>query len=146
MNKSLQIFLINSKTRAIETEYEPGDKSTRVFKSLDAGIEVDDFVVVQTSTRHNMTVVKVVAVDVDVDFDDKTVMQWVVSKVPVEDFEALVAQESKALETISKAEKFRRRETLRKDLLADTESEVMALPIYDDGVSPNTDKGGPSKE
>ena len=130
MNYSKAIFLISNEARAILATYETGDTASRtLFKTLDPGIAVGDYVVVETCTRHHMTVCKVVETDVDVDFDDSDEIKWIIGTVRRENFDALKAQEADAIAKIRSAEKRKRRNELREALVADTE-ELKALPIY----------------
>ena len=130
MNYSKAIFLISDETRAVNVTYEQGDNASRtLFKTLDPDIAVGDYVVVQTCTRHHMTVCKVVETDVDVDFDGDEDIKWIVGTVHTADFDDLVRQEQDAITKIKSAEKRRRRKELKAALLEDAE-EIKALPIY----------------
>jgi hypothetical protein len=120
MNYSTAVFLINDAVRAITCKYEPDDRAKdSTFKTMDASIKVDDLVIVPTSTRHGFTVVKVTAVDLDVDFDCPTQMAWVVGKVDVSGYEVTLAQEQEAISAIHSAERNRKRAELKNALLAD---------------------------
>jgi hypothetical protein len=79
VDNSKIVFLINDQARAIMATYEPGAPA-EMFKTLDDSISVNDLVVVQSTTRHMMTVVKVTAVDVDVNFDSTTPLKWIVPR------------------------------------------------------------------
>lgn len=130
MNYSKAIFLISDKVRAVAVTYEEGDKAPQtLFKTLNPDIKVDDFVVVETGTRHHMTVCKVVEVDVDLDVDDDVEIKWIIGTVQTADFDSLVQQERDAIAKIKSAEKRRKREELAKSLLADAEG-LKELPIY----------------
>lgn len=119
-NQSTAVFLINDKTRAILATYEEGDSAKRtMFKTFDSEIDVDDLIIVPTDTRHKMTVCKVVEVDVDVDFNSPTRVEWVVSKIDTSEYEDVVRREKDALKTIRSAEVRREREKLKEALLAD---------------------------
>lgn len=119
-NQSTAVFLINDKTRAILATYEAGDTAARtMFKTFDPDIDVDDLIIVPTDTRHKMTVVKVVEVDVDVDFNSSTRVDWVVSRIDTDEYEEVVRREKDALKTIRSAEVRREKEKLRDALLAD---------------------------
>jgi len=126
-NESTAVFLINDAVRAVMCTYEddtpvpPGTrvKNATMFKTLDPDIEVDDLVVVPTTTRHKFTVVKVVEVDVDVDFNNPTKIDWIVQRVDTSDHEKLLASEKTALRAIRSAEQRREREKLKEALMAD---------------------------
>lgn len=131
MNYSTAIFLISDKARAIMATYESYDDAPRtMFKTLDPKIAVDDYVLVPTTTRHHMTVCKVVEVDVEPDFDAADEVQWIIGTVNTKDFNDLKAQEGDAITKIKSAEKRKKREELRKALIADAEDDLKALPIY----------------
>ena len=119
-NQSTAVFLINDKTRAILATYEEADSSPRtMFKTFDQNIDVDDLIIVPTTTRHKMTVCKVVEVDVDVDFNSSTTVEWVIGTVNTDEYQEVVRREKDALKTIRSAEVRREREKLKEALLAD---------------------------
>ncbi len=131
MNYSTVIFLINDQARAIMCTYEKGDTADRtMYKTLDKTIEVDDFVVIPTGTRHGMTVCKVVEVDVEVDLDSTTEVVWIVGTVETTDFDKIKSMEGDAIVRIKDAEKSRRREELGKNLAEFTDNSLKALPVY----------------
>lgn len=134
MNYSTAIFLISDAVRAINISYEPNCNKRRVFKTLDPNIKVEDFVVIPTGSRYKMTVVKVEEVDLDLDIDTPDEIEWIVGVVDRADFEEIEAQEADAIAKIKSAEKRRKREELRKNLLADAEDDLKALPIYSVGT------------
>ncbi len=77
MNYSTAIFLINPKVRAIAAVYEPDTDNRKaprtIFKTFDSTIEVGDYILVPTDTRHKMTVNKVVEVDVEPDLESSAI-------------------------------------------------------------------------
>ena len=82
MNYSMAIFLISNQARAISVTYEADEKAAKtIFKTLDPSIAVGDYVVVQTDTRHQMTVCKVVETDIEPDFNSIALMKWIIGKV-----------------------------------------------------------------
>ena len=133
MNYSTAVFLINKNVRAISVTYErdepgraPVNRTT--FKTFDPEITVGDYLVVQTTTRHEMTVVKVVETDVDVDFDSATPMGWIIGKVDRTDHEATLRQENQAIAAIKSAEKRKKADELRASLILDQEAiKLLAL-------------------
>jgi len=133
MNQSTVIFLINKRARAIMATYEAETNAKRsLFKTLDESIAVDDLVIVQTDTRHKMTVCKVVEVDVDFDLDDATLqVNWIIGKVDKTAYEQLLAQEATAIRTVKSAELRQKREKLRDAMFADHLDAIKALPIAD---------------
>lgn len=128
MNYTTAVMLINPNIRAIKATYENG-ATPEIFKTLDETVQVDDLVVVETDTRHNMTVVKVTEVDVDVDFDSTKHVKWVVQKVDKEAHENLKKEESRAVDAIKKAELRKKREEIRSNLLAAHAEAIQNLPI-----------------
>ena len=131
MNYSTAIFLISDQVRAVNITYESGDDAPKtMFKTLDQDIKVDDFVTVPTDTRHEMTVCKVVEVDVEPDLESSREMKWIVGVVGTADFDQIKSQEGDAIARIKSAEKTRKRNELRDALLADVGSDLKALPIY----------------
>lgn len=130
MNYSTAVFLINKHVRAILATYEVEDNAKRtLFKTLDDSIKVGDFVIVPTDTRHKMTVVKVTDVDVDVDFDSATPVNWVIGKVDRAAHEQTLAQEGAAIQAIKGAELRKKREDLRDSMLKNHLDAIKALPI-----------------
>lgn len=133
MNYTTAVFLINSDVRAIVCSYEPDEdrvKNNRyTFKTLDKTIQKDDLVVVPTNTRHGMTVVKVVEVDVDPDFDSDVQLTWIVAKVDQAAYAMTLSQEAAAVTVIKSAEKTKKRNELRNAMLADSAEALKALPI-----------------
>jgi len=125
MNPSLIVFLINKDVRCVGVSYEPdgatppGGKQIRLFKTMDAAMRPNDLVVMPTDTRWGMTVGRVETVDVDVDFDASTKMEWLVQAVDKTTFDKMLAVEETAIQTVRKAEIRRKREELARDLLAD---------------------------
>ncbi len=130
MNNSTAVFLINDNVRAIQCTYEEGESAKReVFKTFDKSIEVDDFVIVESGTRHKMTVVKVVEVDVDIDLESSTKVLWVIDAIDTVNFDDTLIKEQKALDAIHSAQKRKRRKELQEAILADQEETLKALPI-----------------
>ena len=130
MNYSTAIFLINKNVRAVMCNYEPDAPDKKVmFMALDPNIRVGDFVIVPTKTRHGMTVSKVVEVDVDVDFDSQTLVDWLIEVINRTTHNATVAQEAEAISVIKSAERTRKRNELAAALLVDSKEALTALPI-----------------
>lgn len=133
MNQSLNIFLINNDARAVLCTYEADDTRVKVpttmFKTLDPGIKVGDYVVVPTETRHKMTVVKVAEVDVDVDFESHAPVAWIIGVVDRADHESLLAQEADANKKISAALALKKRNDLREALIGLNAEQLKALPL-----------------
>lgn len=137
MNYSTAIFLINKNARGIMAVYESFKddeqykRNAQLFKSLDPSIQVGDFVVVETNTRHNMTVVKVTEIDVDFDLTSTAKVEWIVAKVDRVYVDNLKSQEADAIKAIKSAELRKKREDLREALFADHIETLKALPLAD---------------
>lgn len=134
MNYSTAIFLINPKVRAIAAIYEPDTDSRKApratFKTFDQTIEVGDYILVPTETRHKMTVNKVVEVDIDPDLETGCQMSWVIGTVDRSLYDDVLAQEARAIDLMKAAEKTHAREELRKKMMAHVdETKLAALQI-----------------
>lgn len=142
MNYSTAIFLINGDVRAVSVSYEQdaegkGVKPFHLFKTFDPDVDVLDFVIIPTGTRHNMTVARVEEVDVEIEVDSTADLKWLVGRVDTAAHAAVVAQEAEAIAKIKSAEKRAKQDELRAKLLADNPdlqrlasigSETPALP------------------
>ncbi|HEY4355988.1 MAG TPA: hypothetical protein VGN16_09595 [Acidobacteriaceae bacterium] len=128
MNHSKTVFLINDQVRAVRGNYQQ-DGTTAVFKTLDQTIKKDDLVVVQTGTRHGMTVIKIIEVDIDLDMDSPEKIEWVVQKVNQQAFSDLIANEDEMLAKVKKAELRKKRGDLADALFKDDMEAMKALPI-----------------
>jgi predicted Mrr-cat superfamily restriction endonuclease len=141
MNYSTAVFLVNDKVRAIAVTYEADgyDADGRpttikaaaryTFKTFDQSIKKGDLVIVPTNTRHKFTICKVVDADLEIDFDADTELKWIAGVFEEDAYKRTLEQETVMLEAIKSAEKNRKREELRKSLMADSESKLLALPI-----------------
>ena len=128
MQNSTIVLLINDDARAIRGEYEDGGKSG-LFKTLDKDIKVDDLIVVESGTRHKMTVVKVTEVDVDINFDTDRDVKWVVQTINTDFFEHTLEQERDAIAAVQSAERRRKRDALREALFADHQDKIKSLSL-----------------
>lgn len=128
MNDSTIVFLINDNVRAIKANYEDG-VSPETFKTLDPTIAVDDLVVVQSSTRHCQTVVKVTEIDVDFDIDTTGNINWVVAKIDQTAFSSILEQEGEAIAEVRAAERARKKAELRKSVFDNQEDLVKSLRL-----------------
>ena len=128
MNPSAIVLLINDSARAVMAIYEQGG-SPALFKTMDQTIGVDDLVVVQTNTRHGMTIAKVTEVDVDIDFDSVSDIKWIVQRVDAKGFATVLEQEKDAVAAVNAADRRRKKEQLRASLFADHKDRIDALAI-----------------
>lgn len=131
MNNSTAIFLINSACRVVKATYQDGD-APKCFKTLDQGLKKDDLILVQTDTRHKLTVCKIVEVDVDFDPDTNDVITWVFGKVDMDPINRLIAAEEAAVKRIKTKQLERKRAELAKDMAAD-DDEIKKLPLANIG-------------
>lgn len=136
MNLSTAVFLINDNARAVMVTYEQDaigrNASRTMFKTFDKSIKVDDYVIVPTDTRHNLTVCKVVEVDIDVDFDSVTQVAWLIGRVDLADVIEIKTQEELAINAIKAAEKLKKKKELQDSmgaLLAATGTDIKLLTI-----------------
>ena len=147
MNLSTAIMLFNKDIRAIATIYDleptPGSAgktpARTIYKTLDPTIAKDDLLLIPTDTRYKMSVVKVVEVDVEVDYDSPVEIKWVISKVDRSDYEANRAMEFQMGDVIRSAEKRRKREELQASILKDNpEFAALAQKLAPPALPPGT--------
>lgn len=120
MNYSAAAFLANTSCRAISVVYESDDTKPFTYKSFDASIKKDDLVLVPTKTRHGMAVCKVVAVDVDVDYDSQAIeYKWIIEKVSTAEYDRVLKLEEEAIADIRSADIRSKREELAAKLMKD---------------------------
>lgn len=135
MNYSLAVFLINRNVRAIKGVFEDRDVGAKqteyTYKTLDPSIKVDDWVLVPVSTRRGFSAVKVVEIDVDVDFNTSYDYQWVVGVAPMDVYEKTLAQEAEAVKIIKSGELRKKRDEIAASVLYDQEEKLKALQITD---------------
>ena len=134
MDNSNIVFLINDNVRAVKGVYEEGH-TPALFKTMDPSIRVGDMLVVQSTTRLEITTVKVTEVDVDINFDSNVPIKWAVCKVDMEAFNEVLAQENEAIAAVNSAERKRKKEALRASLFADHEDKIKVLAL-------SSEKGG----
>lgn len=135
MNYSTAVMLFNKEIRAINVTYEPDtDRNLQprtMFKTVDKSIKKGDFVAIPTNTRHNITVVKVEDVDVEVDFDSSVEVKWIVGKVDTETSAKITEDETVWIAQLKASEKHRKAEEMKKNVIAMYEYEggnKMPLP------------------
>lgn len=133
MNFSTAIFLINKDVRAVAVSYEQtadgkGVAPFYTFKTFDPDVAVGDHVVIPTDTRHGMTVARVEAVDVEVNFDSSVQLKWLIDRVDTKTVQDIAAQETEVIARIKSAEARAARDKLAAKLLADN-PDLVALPL-----------------
>lgn len=131
MNYSSAIFLVNKDVRAVLTSYErdtegKGVKPWIPYKSMNHDLKPGDYVVVPTDTRHQMTVVRVEAIEDDVDPASPVQLKWIIDGVEMGAYNEILTAEAGAIERIKSAEKRAAREELANKLLADN-PDIQAL-------------------
>lgn len=147
MNYTRAIFLINDNVRCALCTYESEDEvknpKQEEFKTFDQNLKVDDYVVVPTTTRHKMTVVKVVGFksNLDVDLKASQNMDWIIGRVDKADFANITTQEEAAIQAIKSAQKKKERDELREAMLADTSAlKTLAITGYGDAPAIEAEK------
>lgn len=137
-NYSTAAFLINPDIRAVSVTYEKDTDTKRAarytFKTFDKDIKAGDYVIVPTSTRHGMTVVKVDAVDIGVDLETEHEIKWVVAKFDDTPYRKAKVWEEQAVEKIKFAQAHKKREELKKaleDSINGAMGEIKALPFIE---------------
>lgn len=128
MHKSLDVFILSDDVRGIMACYEPNGTSA-LFKTFDEDIAVDDYIVVETNTRHNMTVVQVTAVDVEPDYNDDTPVKWVINKVHLRALDSILEAEREANRFIAECTKRSERKRLQQGLV-EMDENVKALSLF----------------
>lgn len=134
MNYSTAVLVMDTGARCVKVIYEPDTEHTKqtreMFKTFDKSLKVDDFVITPTGTRFNLTVCKIVAVDVDDWMDTAKEIGWVVGRVDMADANKVKAWESSAVEGLKDAEKRKRRRELQASMteaMNEKEKEGLAL-------------------
>lgn len=125
-NYSLAVFLVNPNVRCVTVAYDKTiDRNGKTvpseiksFKTLDAKIGKDDFVVIPTDTRWGYTVGKVVDVGVRVNFTSPETMRWVVTRVDKAGYEDFCKQEAQITDRVADAEEASLRKEMADKLMA----------------------------
>ena len=130
VHDSRKIFLANANVRGILAIYEAANPDKNgpqpaqtFFKTLDPNIEVGDFCVVPSGTRHKMTTVKVTAVDAECDLANQTPVAWIIGTIDRRAYEKVIAQEGEMLNMIKAAEKAKMTEELKATVFANVDPE-----------------------
>ena len=139
MNNTTAIFVINDHIRAMLGTYEADTDTHKakreVFKTFDPDIRVGDLVVVTTSTRHGMAVVKIVEADHDIDVETDAEVRWIIDVIDPAQHEQLQAQENEMLAAVRSAQKKKKRDEMRAALFADQQEKMSQLAIAHVGDS-----------
>ncbi len=119
VHNSRKVFLLDKEPRCILATYETEDNATRYeFKTWDQATREGDYIVIPTSTRHNMTVCKVVAVDVEPDLQSSIEMQWVIATISLDAHTQNLAAEVQFIDIANKAQRHQMKRELRESALA----------------------------
>lgn len=118
MNHSTHVFLLSDAVRAIVCQYNGVSSNSYTFKSMDPLIKEGDFVAVKSSidAKFGLTIAKVVEVDAQIDFDPSINYKWIVQRIDMDAYNAIVASEEETVKEIRKQEKNFKKEQLRKAL------------------------------
>tara|TARA_Y100001956_G_scaffold79859_1_gene93987 strand:- start:2312 stop:2743 length:432 start_codon:yes stop_codon:yes gene_type:complete len=128
MHKSLDVFILSDEVTGIMACYEP-DEPPVLFKTFDKKIAVDDYIVVETNTRHNMTVVQVTAVGVEPDYSSDTPVKWVIDKVDNSELKDILDAEEEGNKVIAECTKRSERTRLQQSLV-EMDDSVKALRLF----------------
>lgn len=136
MNYSTAVLVMDTGARCVKVIYEPDTDHTKqtreMVKTFDKTLEVGTFVVVPTNTRLNLTVCKVVEVDVDDWMETTKELNWVVGRVDMADANKVKAWEETAIQGLKDAEKRKRRRELQASMteaMNEKEKEGLALML-----------------
>lgn len=121
MNYSTAMMLFNDDIRAVRVSYEvdsngKGVEPLTLFKTLDPSIKVGDFVTIPTLTRHKITVARVEEVDVEVDYDDPTEVKWLISRVPLTEYKAILDDEQVWIQEMKKSQNLKKKQDIKDGL------------------------------
>jgi len=139
MQSSKIVFIINDSVLAVKARYEDG-ATADTFKTFDQNLRIGDLVVVQSGTRHGMTVAKISEIDVEPDLESPVEIKWIVSKIDAAAFDRRIEDENEAIATVQAAERARKKAELRKTMFGSDHDKVDALKLAyrgdDDLVEP----------
>lgn len=133
MHDSNRIFLASDTVRAVkgifETDVNNQPTAKReYFKTFSASLKVGDLVNVETSTRHGVSVIRIVEVDVDIDVESDEQTRWIIGKVETAEYEKFKTMEADMVSEMKKAELKAKRDDMRAkvmgrhaDILANSE-------------------------
>lgn len=132
MNYTNAILLIAPhKVKAARVSYDDDNRNTQTIKkTVILDLKCGDLVIVQTNTRHNYTVAKVVQTDVPVDPNSDEKLSWIVQRVDLEPFTVIDNMEKLAIQKIIEGETKRKTEEIRSLIMEVAGDELKKLPIY----------------
>lgn len=131
MHSSRKVFLLpdGEEPRCVVGIYEPdrpGFTAKRTeYKTFDKLLKVDDYIVVPSDTRWNMTTCKIVAVDVEPALDTEDEINWVMGSIDQSSYLATIKQEENFITAVRVAEKKALKKELRKTLFDNLDTSGM---------------------
>lgn len=96
-----------------------------IFKTAIKDLAVGDLVVVETGTRHLMTVVRVEELNIQVDFESPTPLAWVVDKIDRTKHDRLVAAEKQTIAAIHASTIRKKREEIAEAVAKDVDASAL---------------------
>lgn len=102
------VSLLQENLRTVKVRYAPSETKSYTFKTRDKSINIDDFVVTNPGLKEgNFSVGQVVSIDEQPDFDPDSNLRyhWIVCKVDLKCYQALVEQDEQAYKLLIEAEK-----------------------------------------
>lgn len=144
MHNSRKVFLLDEDKApvCIKAIYDEGERG-KEFKTFDRSIQVGDRIVVGTDTRLLQTVCEVTEIDIEPDLDSNSVIEWVIHKIDLTQYENTLAVEEKLVVRIRKGEKMAKRKALREAMLGDIDvSDVQLIEGTTESVAPPTPPSG----
>ena len=127
MNYNTIAFVLNSNLKAVRATYQDGE-TPELFKTFDDTLDVDDLILVETNTRHNMTVCKVTEIDCEIDLEMTKPIRWAVQKVDATLLSTLKSAEDDSIKGVRKIELEKKRASLQSALTEDA-GQLAALPL-----------------
>lgn len=125
------LFLVNDDVKAVRVAYEEAGRNKETLKkTFMDDLKVGDYVLVETDTRWQATVVKVVATGQEVDLNCTEKLGWVFAKVDMAALDDLRAEEERILAIIREAEKREAKEALKAKIMRQCGPELRQLPHF----------------
>lgn len=122
MHDSNRIFLASDTVRAVkgifetDTNNQPTAKR-EYFKTFNTTLKVGDLVNVETSTRHGVSVIKIVEIDVDIDIESNEPTRWILGRVETAEYEKFKTMEGDMVSEMKKAELKAKRDDMREKVM-----------------------------
>lgn len=153
MNYSTAILILKPECRCVKVIYEPDGERSKAprefFKTFDKSIKVGQFVVVPSSTRHNLTTCKVVEVDVDDWLEVTKEIGWIIGSIDLADSEKIKTWEAAAIQELKDSEKRKLRRDMQANMTAamdEKEREKLALMLASPLDTPSATVDAPTAE